>query len=273
MMYALGALDKFGDMPVCMFGPKSLVRIRSQLAAEGYVRSTVNHMLSRLKKFFRWASENELAPPDLYHKLMCVRGLVKGEVNCAESEPVRPANTESVFGVLPYVSEAVAAMIQVQYWCGMRPMEVCLMRTCDIDRSEAVWLYRPHRHKNEWRGLSSVKAIPMKAQALLLPFLLRPGYLFSPQRKREHYTTEVYRRAVQYGFRKVHKSGGNLEPFNPNQLRHAIATLVSQQLGQHAAQVWIGHENMNTTAIYTERQTKELVAIAQQLEARWNASA
>jgi hypothetical protein len=54
-------------------------------------------------------------------------------------------------------------MIHLQRITGMRPCEVELMRACDIDSSQPVWVDEPHTHKNRWRG------------NLLLPKLAKAG--------------------------------------------------------------------------------------------------
>ena len=43
-------------------------------------------------------------------------------------------------------------MIQVQRFAGLRPCEVVIMRLCDIDMSEVVWIYEPSDHKNKMAG-------------------------------------------------------------------------------------------------------------------------
>lgn len=273
MTYALAALDDFADLPSSQFGPRCLVAIRTALAQAGYVRSTVNHMLSRIKKMFRWACENELCPSELYHKLTSVRGLVRGELGCRESIPVPPALTTSIDGILPFVSTTVRAMILTQYRTGMRPDEVCRMRLDAIDRSRQTWLYVPEHHKNSHRGLPMFKALTPSVQAILRPFLVNNPYMFLPRRKRERYFPETYRRAIEYGFTKAKKAGVELEPFTPNQLRHAIATRVAQKHGHRAAQVLCWHEQPATTSIYIQNQIQELVTIAESLEADWTKSA
>jgi integrase len=273
MVHALGFLTPFSDMTAEQFGPKSLVAVRLALAKGGKLRSTANHVLSRIKKFFRWCSENELAPPELYHKLLCVRGLVRGQDGCKEAQPIGPAPEASLRGVLPFVSKPVAAMAQIQHRCGMRPGEVCVMRAPDIDMTGDIWIYQPHRHKVQHRDLSQVKAIPRSVQPILEPFLLNAPYLFYPGRKRERYETETYRRSLAYGFKKAKKAGIELVSFTPNQLRHAILTEVNQELGPDAAKLWAWHENVSTTEIYLTKQISELVKVARQLDARWSASA
>jgi integrase len=273
MTYALAALDSFLNMPSSQFGPRCLTAIRSKLAEDGYARSTVNHTLSRIKKMFRWACEQEHCPTDLYSRLMCVRGLVAGQGNCKETEPVGPAALASINGVQSYVGPTVAAMIQTQYMAGMRPDETCRMRADLIDTSGEVWIYTPDRHKTKHRGLTLIKALTPSVQKILQPFMGNTPFLFPSGRSRNRYYTETYRRAIQRGFAKAKEVGVELEPFSPNQLRHAIATHVAQKFGHRAAQIWCGHEQADTTSLYIEQQTSELLTIAAQIEASWAQSA
>jgi integrase len=275
----------------------------------------VNKRISRIKRFARWCCKNELLPPERYESLRSVDGLRKGRSGAKETEPIAPVPREHVESLLPYVAPPVAAMIQVQYLCGMRPGEVTVMRRCDIDVSGEIWLYTPEHHKGEWRGQGLIKAIPQAAQEIIRPFF-KPNlddYLFSPRdaeqwryqnrppftgrqrktpiypselrqrekakarrrqqaRKRQlldHYDTNSYRRAITYGIKRAARAGVHIPHWHPNQLRHAIATEVSQTLGQQAAQRWLGHVNLKTTDIYVEKQVRELVAIARELDRRW----
>src|SRR5262245_6271529 len=74
-------------------------------------------------------------------------------------------------------------MVELQRLTGMRPGEVRSLRPIDVERSENVWLYRPSRHKTQWRGKERVVAIGPKAQAVLAPFLdgrAPESFAFSP---------------------------------------------------------------------------------------------
>ncbi len=311
MKAALLPLRKLhGDMLAHKFGPRALCAVLKQMAKSGLARTTANHNLSRIKRMFRWASSEEIVPPELYQKLTCVPGLYKGQHNCREPEPVKPAPIDSITALVPYLSPTAGAMLRLQFYCGMRPSETCLMRACDIDTSGKIWLYRPHRHKTAWRGHQQVKAIPAIAQKIIKQHLRpdREAYIFSPvdarrwsleqqaknrkPRKTKRYPCEVrrlkelahkrarrvtaklpsdrytaasYRQSLAHGFTKAAAAGVQIPTFTPNQVRHSILTFVSQRLGQQAAQRWAGHENLNTTNIYTERQTVELVRIANDL--------
>lgn len=183
MRYALAPmLELFGRDLAEDFGPKSLKLVQRSLIQKRLARTYINKMISRIKRFFRWICEEEFVPPEVYHRLLCVRGLQRGEQGVREAAEVTPACPASAQSLLPFVSPTIGAMIQVQYLCGMRPGEVCIMRDIDIDRTADIWWYKPQRHKNEWRGYSLVKAVPQAAQIVLSSFIdtEQGEYLFRP---------------------------------------------------------------------------------------------
>ncbi len=228
-----------------------------------------------------------MIPGEIAQRLACLEPLRKGKTRAAESDPVRPANRVAVETLLPFLQPHIAIMVRVQYLCGMRPQDVCRMRWGDIDQSGDVWLYRVPEHKTTHLGQQLVKAIPAKVRELLalLPQPSPESPVFSPldsarylRRKaskrrtralRSHYDSDSYRKAIEYGFAKAKRLQVEIDHWHPNQLRHTIATEVSQAIGQQAAQRWLGHAEMSTTAIYAENEVKELIAIAQELDRRW----
>lgn len=124
-------------------------------------------------------------------------------------------------------------MVQLQRLTGMRPGEVVIMRSRDIDTQGEVWSYKPASHKTEHRGHRRVVELGPQAQTVIRPFLKADleGFLFSPseaeaerhadqrrhrkskvqpsQRNRkkrnpkcrphDHYSVASYRRAIQRG--------------------------------------------------------------------------
>src|SRR5262249_49305716 len=146
-------------------------------------RGVINQRIGRIRRMFRWATENEHVPVTVYQALMAVRGLTRGRHRVRETEPVKPVADKHVNAVLPHVSRHVAAMIQIQRLTGMRPGEVAGMHAAAIDRSKKIWLYRLTDHKNSWRGHSRIVPLGKKAQELIKPFLSsnKTGYLFSPK--------------------------------------------------------------------------------------------
>jgi integrase len=57
-----------------------------------------------------------------------------------------------VEATLPFLSRQVKAMVELQLLTGMRPREVCAMRSRNIDPRGEVWIYRPLQHKNTHHG-------------------------------------------------------------------------------------------------------------------------
>jgi len=277
----------FGQVQAAKFGPRSLSQLREHWIRRGWSRPNINHQVGRIRRFFRWCGSQELIPGEIAHRLTCLDPLRAGRSLARETKKVKPAKKEHVERVLEYVSPTIAAMIQVQYLCGMRPSDVCEMQGSQIDMKGEVWLYHVAQHKNTWREQVLIKAIPARAQAILRPFIEQAagGYLFRPEnavksikrklgkRKskaiRDHYDRDSYRQAVNYGFAKAARRGVTIERWHPNQLRHLIATEISQTLGQQSAQRWLGHSDLDTTAIYAEKEVSELIAIAQELDRRW----
>jgi integrase len=80
----------------------------------------------------------------------------------------------------------------------MRAGEVCQMRTCDIDRSGKVWVYRPQTHKTAHHGHKREIFIGPKSQKVLAPFLKMDlqAYVFSPA------DAEAARHAAQHEARE-----------------------------------------------------------------------
>lgn len=276
-----------GATPAAQFGPRLLVSYQNHLVGKGYARPYVNKQVGRVKRFIRWCSEQERIPSDHWHKLTCVRGLEAGRTIAPEPEPIEPVPRAIVEQTLPFLQPIIAAMVQVQMLCGMRPQDVCGMRPCDIDRSGPIWIYTVPKHKNAWRGHRLFKAIPRSAQSVLGPYLTKDpaAYVFSPkvavearfgkfrQRKgkpfRDQYDTDSYRRAIGYGIAKAKRRSVTIPHWHPNQLRHTIATELRQTLGEQAAQTWLGHAHIQTTGIYAQKTTSELVAIAEELDRLW----
>jgi integrase len=68
---------------------------------------------------------------------------------------VKPVPEEYVYAIKNHVSRQVWAMVELQLLTGMRPGEVCRLRTCDLDTSGKVWLYNPPRHSASRRAYSA----------------------------------------------------------------------------------------------------------------------
>jgi integrase len=124
-----------------------------------------------------------MVPPSVHQGLKAVEGLKKGRCGVRESTLVKAVLDAIVDAILPQVPRPVAAMIQLQRLTGMRPGEVVIMRTMDIDSSGTIWEYRPESHKTQHHDKDRVIFISPRAQAIIKPWIRTDpaAYLFSPR--------------------------------------------------------------------------------------------
>jgi integrase len=273
------------------FGPSRLKAVRQDMVASGLCRNEVNKRVRRILRAFKWAVGEEMVPAIVHHGLRAVEGLRRGRSNARESEPVRPVPDAFVDAIEPYVSRQVWAMVQLQRLTGMRPGEVCGMRTIDVDRSGRVWIYTPESHKTEHHGRERRVYLGPSAQAILRPWL-RPelmAYLFQPReaeagrraeqranrktpvqpsqqyrRKRRprrtpgsRYTTGTYRQAIGYGIDKANReaertANAPVPGWHPHQLRHSAGTRLRREFGLDVARAVLGHSSPVVTEVYAE---------------------
>jgi integrase len=273
------------------FGPLRLKTVRQAMIDSGLCRSEINKRVRHVLRAFKWAVGEEMVPPSLHHGLKAVPGLRRGRADVRESEPVKPVPDAFVDAIEPHVSRQVWAMVELQRLSGMRPGEVCSMRTIDVDTSGRVWIYTPESHKTEHHGRERRIYLGPKAQEILRPWL-RPeltASLFSPaeaeadrhaeqrenrktrvqpsQRNRrrrkprkapgERYTVDSYRRAIEYGIKAANRGPERDENraiphWHPHQLRHGSATRLRREFGLDVARAVLGHSTPVVTEVYAE---------------------
>lgn len=164
------------------FGPCALKTVRDKMVEAGHSRGVINKNVDRIRRMFRWAASEEMIPAAVSQGLATVAGLRKGRTTARETTPVLPVPDAIVNDTLPHLPEMIADMVRFQRLTGCRPGEVCQLRPCDVDRTGEVWAYRPASHKMEHRGRTRVIFVGPKAQAIILPYMLREAtsYCFSP---------------------------------------------------------------------------------------------
>lgn len=280
---ALRPLNRmFGDVAAESFSIANLKTIQNQLIREGLARSTVNKRINIIRRMFKWAARESFIPASVAVDLMVVEGLRKGRTNARETEPVRPAPDSDVDAIEFHTSPIIWAMVQIQRWTGMRPGEVCKLRTIDIDQSGEVWEYRPLRHKTEHHGKKRRVFFGPLAQSVVMPWLKpdRPGeFVFPPEiaieihrtnlrkgRKSKVQPSQVDRSRPDPKIRpgKCYQVGSycraveraciraGVAVWHPNQLRHLAATNITREFGIDVARTVLGHGSITTTDIYAE---------------------
>ena len=273
------------------FGPLQLKAVRQAMIDAGLCRNEVNKRTGRIVRLFKWAVGEGIVPPSLHHGLIAVSGLRRGRADVRESEPVKPVPDAFVDAIRPHVPPQPWAMVELMRLSGMRPQEVCLMRTIDIDRFGRVWIFTPETHKTEHHGRERRIYLGPTAQEILRPWLRMEltAYLFSPREAMQHrlaerrrnrkskvqpsqknrskarpkrkpgerYDTRSLYHAVAYGIRKAQdaaKKAGErpIADWHPNQLRHNAATRLRREFGLDVARAVLGHSSPVMTEVYAE---------------------
>jgi integrase len=187
----------YGHTMASSFGPIALKSVRDWMIRENWTRGYVNSSIGCIKRMFKWGVENELVAPSVFHGLQAVSGLKRGRSAARETIRIRPVADAHVDAVLPFLNRAHVAMVQLQRATGMRPGEICIIRPCDVDRTQGdVWIYRPESHKTQHHDIERVIFLGPRAQAILTPFLLRDRevYCFSPEEMMAKHWVELRQR-------------------------------------------------------------------------------
>jgi integrase len=284
----------YGHTQAKDFGPLALKVVRQGYVDAGLCRNEVNRRTRHVVRFFRWAVENERVSATVHHALKAVSGLRKGRCAVRESKPVKPVPEAFVEAIRPHVSRQVWAMVEIQRLTGMRPGEVTIMRTMDLDTSGKVWEYVPGRHKTEHHERERRIYLGPKAQQILRPWLRTDlaAHLFSPaeaeseriatmrerrktpvqpsQRNRkkpgkarvfgDSYDVRAYYTAISRGCRKA-----GVPTWGANRLRHNAATRLRREYGLDVARVILGHSSPAVTEVYAEVDREKAARIMREI--------
>ncbi|WLD14688.1 tyrosine-type recombinase/integrase [Planctellipticum variicoloris] len=290
--YSLKPLRRlYGPTAISAFGPLALKTVREEMIKSDLCRSEINKRMGRIVRMFKWGVENEHVDAMTHHALSQVRGLSRGRSTARESKPVKPVLDAHVDALKPHLPRQIWAMIELQRTTGMRPGEVCNMRSGDIDQSGEVWVYRPETHKTEHHGHERKIYLGPKAQEILQGWLKDDptAFLFSPkdeleERSRERrdgrktkiqpsqarrkrkstpkkmpgdcYEVRSYNRAISRACEKA-----EIPHWHANQLRHSAATNIRRDFGLDVASLILGHRGVAVTQVYAERDEARAINV------------
>ncbi len=145
-------------------------------------------------------------------------------------------------------------IFRLMYGCGLRVSEVVGLKTDDVDLVRGVIRIVGKR------GRTRYVPIGTETRERIREFMcLRPagevGYLFQSHRPGSHLST----RYVQLRFRELQGRCPNLVGLTPHSLRHSVAThLLEDGATIRDIQVFLGHQQLATSQIYTHLSTGRL---------------
>ena len=246
----------FGTLPADQLTPKRLKEYR-QAMIRRWSLHCLNDQVSRVKRMFAWATEEELVPGTVYHALMAVKRFKPGRSGARELPPVQPVPDATVEATLPHLSPLVADLVRLQRLTGARSGELVSMRGADVDRGPDVWRYTPARHKTEHHGKRRVIFIGPQAQQILGPYLIKAGTgpLFIARNGKP-----IRRDSINQAVARACKMA-QVETWHPHQLRHARATELREKFGLEESAAVLGHSDLKVTERYAQRSLEKAAAV------------
>ena len=234
----------FGGLPAKEFSPVHLKGVRAAMIDGSWLadderkkfktltRTTVNARVSKIKLMFSWAVSENLIPPVVHWGLNAVAGLKQGRSAAKDESEVPPVAIAIVEETMPHLPPVVRGIVELLQLTGARVGEITIMRSCDIDMSGPIWLFKPAKHKNAWRGKKYTRVIALGPRCqLIIRRHLKPktdAYLFSPieqdrliiERKRAERKTKV--QPSQYCRKKSTPKRKPGEKFDSGSVNNAI---------------------------------------------------
>jgi integrase len=248
--------ELFGLTPVSEFGPLAAKAVRQRMIEAGWKRTVINANMSRIRRVFKFAVENELCGPEVLQRLQAVAPLLAGRTEAPDGQPRRPVSDDSLERVRERVSPLIRDLIDLQNCCGARSGELLSLRGDLIDRTAGdVWVARLDDHKTAHHGALRELAFGPQAQAILKRYL-------TADMKQPLFpiTGAGYRRAIT---RACDAAG--IPRWVPHALRHTFATRARSEAGLEAAQAALGHRKADMTEHYAAAARSKAVEVARRI--------
>lgn len=264
---------RYGSASASAFSAVDLGRLRDDLItgdwltteerkhpkAGGWARGQVNRAIARVKSVFRWGESKGYVEPGRWHHLGTLSPLGRKD-RVRQTKPREGVEWPTVQAVLSHLPGPVAAMVETQWWAGMRPAEVVSMTVEAIEDKGDVWFYWLTNHKNDWREGRSREAVVLGPEAIrvLRPWVeaarARGGAVFLSWKTGKPYTTGGYGQALATAFDRHPE----LTRFTAYQCRHGAKRRITRELGLDAARAALRQSHIATTDRYDSGQDLDL---------------
>lgn len=300
---------KYGSMHPAELSPNKLRELRDEMTLRTYglrkddegreiagsakrlTRGYINATIRRIRQMIRWAESRELVPAATYHRLATVEYLRPGRSAAREGDGLTIVADSVIDATLQHLPKAVAGIVQVMRHTACRCGEAVQICTASVDRTKAIWRFKPEQHKNRHRGKARVVYIDAPLQEILRSYVqldprrpwFRPSdayreFLETRRANRktklhaahqrhilakrkvspdwqpgDHYDTLTVGKAIARACKLA-----KVEHWSPHQLRHTALTRIREQHGIEVAAAIAGHSTIQTTQGYTSAVTESL---------------
>jgi integrase len=247
--------ELYGLLPARDFGPLAMKAVRAKMVGLGWARGTVNAAMSRIRRVFKYAIENELIDPSILQKLQAVAPLLAGRTEAHDNPPRRAVPSADIDTVRRDVSQLICDLIDVQLLTGARSGELLALTTGGIRRSGEVWVAELDDHKTRHHGQARTLYFGPKAQLILRRYLST-----DPTEAVFKITRAAFCRAIT---RACDKAG--IDRWVPHQLRHTAADAVREQFGLEHTQSVLGHSKADMTEHYAKASRTKAAEVAMKI--------
>lgn len=209
-----------------------------------YKPATVNRRLAAISKWLKWAGKEGMLqripemPKQMRQEKLAPRALTRSEQNALLRAVMREGKLRD------------QAIIYMLLYCGLRVGELVRLRVEDVDLKRQGKITVSNSKGNKTREVPA----PAKARKKLQEYLgdRTSGRIFLGQRG------PLTERGVQQILAK-YAYKARIEKLTPHTLRHTFAkNLLDKGVDLPKIAALLGHENLNTTAIYTRPSFEEL---------------
>ena len=260
----------YGESPAKKFGPLALKAVRAAMV-EGdpkakdskgnlkprkpWSRTVCNHQISRIRRVFKFAVENELIEVSVLSALQAVQPLLAGRTEAHDNPKRHAVDQDKIEAVKSRVRPLVRDLIDLQILTGARSGELLGLTAGMIDRTNQTWKAVITDHKTVHHG--QVRMIPFgpKAQLILTKYLQADQAKRLFKMRREGYCRAITRACEL----------AEIERWTPHWLRHTYATRTREQLGIEAVQSVVGHATTEMTKHYSSQMETLAMKTAQQV--------
>lgn len=181
---AMGAwIAEFGELPVLRFGPVCFQRLRAVWVNQKLAPETVSHYVRHIRRALKHAVALEKLPASVVTAIACVEPLKQAEHKHEPQPAPKLVIDETIKATIKHLPPMLADAVMLLRESGMRPCELCLMRPCDIDRSQREWEYKPQTHKTAHKGKVRIVQLGPACQRILKKYFATTAaedYIFSP---------------------------------------------------------------------------------------------
>lgn len=237
-------LAAHGSTPACGFGVSELEQVRDAMIALDWQRETINRRVSRVRTMFRWAERKGLVPPGAWAALRVLEAIPPNDRRVRTGTPRQPVAWADLARACRRMSRTARDIILCLYFTGARPGELSNLLVSELDTSGEVWVARPARHKNAWRGHRREIVIGPKARKVIEKRLpgLKPGdYVFT------HSFGTCYSNLNKEVLRACELAGVK---FTAYQCRHAAKANATREFSLEHARAALGQKSILMTDHY-----------------------